>query len=369
MKIGILTSSRADYGIYSPLLKKLKDDPFFNLEIIAFGTHLSEKFGYTLSEIEKDNYKMIHKIDTIPQGDSSENVSMAMGKTITNFSPFWKTNSFDLVFALGDRYEMFAAVSSSLPFNIKIAHIHGGETTLGAIDNAFRHSITHMSAIHFASAEPYKKRIIELTGNDKHVYNVGALSFDNLKNIILLSVEEFKNLYSVDLGKPTLLITFHPETVGFEKNAEYADELIATLIEIKNYQFLITMPNADTMGNLIRDKLNDFINQNENAFGFENLGTLGYLSAMKHCSFMLGNSSSGCIEASWFPKWVINLGDRQKGRIMTPNIINCDFSKAKIINAIKKVDISQIPERRNIYGTGNTSEKIVALVKQINGGL
>ena len=172
MKIGVLTSSRADYGIYLPLLKKLKNDNFFNLEIIAFGTHLSENHGYTLKNIQSDGFEVKHKLKTIPKGDSPTDISLAIGETIKTFSAFWDKNKFDLVMALGDRYEMFAAVMASVPFQVKIAHIHGGETTTGAIDDVFRHCITHASELHFASAEVYKKRIVELTGKKAGVYNI-----------------------------------------------------------------------------------------------------------------------------------------------------------------------------------------------------
>ena len=367
MKIGVLTSSRADSGIYTPLLKALKNDPFFELEIIAFGTHLSEKFGYTVKTIEADGYFVPHKIDTMPEGDKPEHITCSMGKTMINFAKLWSSNQFDIVFALGDRFEMFAAVASSTPFNIKIAHLHGGETTLGAIDNAFRHSITHMSSIHFASTEEYAKRVIELIGHNENVYNVGALGFDNLSSLQLLSIEDFKEKYTVDLTIPTILITFHPETISYENNEKYALELVESLSEIKGYQFLFTMPNADTMGNIIREKLNVFIKNNNNAFGFENLGTLGYLSAMKHCSFMMGNTSSGCIEASYFPQWVINLGDRQKGRIVTPNMINCIVEKTAILKTVQNIRTKNIPEKISIYGDGNSATKIIKTLKQIHG--
>jgi GDP/UDP-N,N'-diacetylbacillosamine 2-epimerase (hydrolysing) len=365
MRIAVLTSTRADYGIYFPLLNALKNDPFFDLDIIAFGTHLSEKFGHTANLIEADGFTVTHRIDTMPDGDLPMHISAAMGKTLINFSKLWIDNQYDIVFALGDRYEMFAAVTSSVPYQINIAHIHGGEATLGAIDNAFRHSITHMSAIHFTSADYYRNRVIELTGSDKNVYNSGALSFDNLQNLALYDKAECKSRFGIDLNIPSILITLHPETVAFKQNEEYTDELIGALSEINTHQFIITMPNADTMGNAIRKKLQDFIDKHAHAFGFENLGTVGYLSVMKHSSFMLGNTSSGCIEASYFPKWVINLGDRQKGRIATPNMINCSFNRKNIISAIQKIASAGEPEKVNIYGSGNAAQYIVNHIKTI----
>ena len=363
MKVAILTSSRADYSIYLPLLKALKNDPFFDLTIMAFGTHLSQKHGYTLSQIEKDGFDVSIQVDTMPEGDNPFEISNALGKTITNFSVIWNVHQFDLVFCLGDRYEMFAACASGVPFNVKFAHIHGGEQTLGAIDDTFRHAITHMSAYHFTTTEEYKNRVIELKGSAENIHNVGALSIDNLKTYPLLSIEEFKNKFQIDLSVPSILITFHPETVSFEKNEKHIDELIAALNETKNYQLIITMPNTDTMGNMIREKLNHFIKAHSNAIGVESFGTLGYLSCMKHSSFMLGNTSSGFVEASYFPKYVINLGERQTGRIITENISNCKIERNAILNAIADFRNRALPAEITIYGNGNASEKIIRLLK------
>jgi GDP/UDP-N,N'-diacetylbacillosamine 2-epimerase (hydrolysing) len=365
MKIGILTSSRADYSIYKPLLDLIiKQEKNWQLEIIAFGTHLSEKYGYTVEAIIKDGFKVAHKVDSLPYFDSPEAIAESIGRTIQLFSEVWKNNSYDLVFALGDRYEMFAAVTASLPFNIRIAHLHGGETTRGAIDNAFRHSISHMSKLHFVSSEEYKIRLREIVDDKEHIYNVGALSYDNLTNLQLYTTEEFQSRFHVDLARPTVLITIHPETVSFERNEEYTNILLDILSEIKGYQYLITMPNADTMGLSIRKKLIKYAEGHSEVILKENLGTVGYLSAMKSCSFMLGNTSSGFIEAAFFPKWVINLGDRQKGRILTPNIIHANFNRDEILSAFEKIKVSQLPLSSPIYGDGTAAQKILKIVKE-----
>ena len=363
MRIAVLTSSRADYSIYLPLLKAMNSDSFFDLEIIAFGTHVSRNHGYTIDAIKLDGFKITYAIESLIMGDSPEAIATAMGTTIIKFSSIWSCNKYDLVFVLGDRYEMFAAVASTVPFNIPLAHIHGGETTLGAIDDCFRHSITLMSKYHFTVAEDYKKRVIELTGNTKNVYNVGSLSYDNLKTIKYLSIEEFKKQFKIDLSIPSILITFHPETVSYEKNEEYITELVLALQEIKGYQLIITMPNTDTMGSMIREKLNKFISQNIHAIGVESFGTLGYLSCMKHCSFMLGNTSSGFAEAAFFPKYVINIGDRQKGRIVTSNIINTEIRWEKIVESVKKIITAPVLNNITAYGTGDAAIKIVEVIK------
>ncbi|OFX66945.1 MAG: UDP-N-acetyl-D-glucosamine 2-epimerase, UDP-hydrolysing [Bacteroidetes bacterium GWE2_29_8] len=368
MNIAVLTSSRADYSIYYPLLTKLSKIENINTSIIAFGTHLSKKHGYTIQNIINDGFKVEYCLKTYPVSDKPKDINISISKTIKEFNKIWINNKFDLVIVLGDRYEMFAAVTSAIAFNIKIAHIHGGEETLGAIDNVFRHSITMMSNIHFASTEEYKDRIIKMRESSLNVFNVGALSFDNLKNIKLYTKQEFKKTFNIDISNPTILITFHPETVSFEKNAAHVNELISSLKEIKDYQLLITMPNADTAGNIVRNKLNEFKRNNSNVICVENLGTKGYLSAMKHCCFMLGNTSSGYIEATFFPKYVINIGDRQKGRIVTSNIVNCKIKKVEILNCINNFNNYQIIPKINIFGDGNAADKIINIIKNIVNG-
>ena len=364
MKIAVLTSSRADYGIYLPLLKAFKNDSFFDLSIIAFGTHLSKNHGYTLNQILEDGFEVLVKDDTMIDGDSPLDISKAIGKTITKFSTIWNENKFDLVFCLGDRYEMFAACSASIPFKIKLAHIHGGEQTIGAIDDIFRHCLSHMSIMHFTVSQPYKKRVISLMGSNKNIFNVGALSIDNLKKLPLLSIVEFKERYNIDMNQPSVLITIHPETVFFERNIEYINESIAAFYEMNEYQLIITMPNADTMGLNIKKRLLEFIESSNNAIGIESFGTIGYLSCMKHSSFMLGNTSSGFVEASFFPKYVINLGSRQKGRILTKNIVICEFKKDDILRKVKAFKSIGVLPPVNIYGRGNAAKKILKIVKQ-----
>lgn len=363
IKVGVLTSSRADYGIYYPLLNQLTQDSVFDLSIIVFGTHLSVKHGETINQIISDGFNKLIKVETIVDGDQPKDISASMGKTLVNFSTVWNENKFDVVFALGDRYEMFAACASLVPFSIPLAHIHGGETTLGAIDDVFRHCITQMATYHFTTTEVYKKRVIEIKGSEKNVYNVGALSIDNLKSIKLLSTDDFNGKFGIDLTIPSILITFHPETVDFEKNKEFVRELINAFKELGDFQLIITMPNSDTMGDLVRKELNTFIESTSNAIGIESFGILGYLSCMKHCEMMLGNTSSGYTEALFFSKPVINLGDRQKGRIITENIFNCKIEKNEILNAVKKVKTRKQKKIMNIYGDGSAASKIVSILK------
>jgi GDP/UDP-N,N'-diacetylbacillosamine 2-epimerase (hydrolysing) len=360
VNIGILTSSRADYSIYFPLIKALEKLPNTSVDIIAFGTHLSEKYGYTVNQILADGFEVLHRIEnTFALGDSPKDISDAMGNTLLQFSKFWQSNQFDLVFCLGDRYEMFAAVSASVPFQVKIAHLYGGEKTEGAIDDCLRHALSVMSKYHFAACEAYKNRVIELISNAENVFNFGHLSIDNLERLPLLNIEELQIKTGVDFAKQTILCTFHPETVNYESNTRYAQEICDAFSELTEFQILITMPNSDTGGAIIRSSIEKLAESNPNIITTENLGTIGYLSAMKYCKMMVGNTSSGFVEASYFPTTVINLGERQTGRIITPNIFNTPIQKQQIIDAVRKnINNTYENTKIQIYGSGNTAELI-----------
>jgi GDP/UDP-N,N'-diacetylbacillosamine 2-epimerase (hydrolysing) len=365
LKIALLTSSRADYGIYFPLIKQLVKEQEFELDIIAFGTHNSLFYGETVKQIEADGFVVKHIVQTMILGEGPESVTDSMGLTFLKFSKIWAIEKYKLCIVLGDRYEMFAAAYSTIAFNIPIAHISGGEQTIGAIDNSFRDALTVLSQYHFTSTELYAKRVSQIKGTEENIYNVGALSIDNMRRLKLLTKEEFNTQFNIDLNQPSILITFHPETVSYLKNEYYVQELISALEEVKNYKIIITMPNADTMGGIIRNHLTRFIERTPNSVGVESFGMIGYLSCMKYASFMLGNSSSGFVEASFFPKYVVNLGDRQTGRILTGNIFNCKIEKLEILKAISAFENFDVGKPVDIYGDGTAANKIVAILKNL----
>jgi GDP/UDP-N,N'-diacetylbacillosamine 2-epimerase (hydrolysing) len=367
MRIGILTSSRADFGIYLPLLKILQVDIDFQIKIIAFGTHLSKFHGYTKNEIISNGFHVSYEIESILISDTPNGISSSLALTTLKFSDFWSNygKEFDLIFCIGDRYEMFAAVISGIPYQIKFAHIHGGETTLGSIDNTFRHSITLASDIHFVSTEKYSERVFELLNKKENVFVTGALSLDNLKDMILYDTIEFQNLYGVDLLKKTVLLTFHPETINFEKNETYIKELIKVISNNSNFQFIITMPNSDTNSIVIRDELILKFGDSENVWLVENLGTRGYFTVLKYCCFLMGNSSSGIIEAASFGKFVINLGDRQRGREAGANVLHVKIQQNEIQNAMRQIEKFTEVSFENIYYNGGAAQKIVNILKQI----
>lgn len=370
MRIGVLTSSRADYGIYFPLLNALKEDSFFDLSIIAFGTHLSPFHGHTVDQIVNNGFEVAYHIESMLASDSANAVSTAMGLTTLKFAEFWDNhkNSFDLVFCLGDRYEMFAAVAAGIPYDVRFAHLHGGERTLGAIDNIFRHTITLASTIHFVATTEYAKRVSELTETESNIHVVGALSLDNINKLNLFSIEDFEKKFSINLSLPTILTTFHPETVHSHKNEIYAKILTDSLIALSGkYQIVITLPNADTEGYKIRKALLDLPNITSNkVVCVENFGIQGYFSCMKHCSFLLGNTSSGIIEAASFQKRVINLGARQKGRSCGGNVIHVDIDTQQIEDAVRIIENSNKYEGENPYDQGGASDKIIETLKSLN---
>jgi GDP/UDP-N,N'-diacetylbacillosamine 2-epimerase (hydrolysing) len=363
MRVVVLTSSRADYSIYFPLLNKLVKDAYFNLSIIAFGTHLSDKHGYTLHNIVRDGFQIERELQTTPLGDSPYDISKSVGETIIKFSELWSelSDKTDLIICLGDRFEMFAAITASVPFNIPVAHIHGGETTLGAIDNTYRHCLTLIAKYHFASTQNHADRIAELKGTNQNIYCVGSLGLENLSNIKLLDAKEFETIFSIPIKNP-VLVTFHPETVDFAKNEAFAKELVNALTKIEN-QIIITMPNADTMGNSIRKHLTEFANNRTNVFTAESLGMQGYYSCLSMCDYVLGNSSSGIIEAASFGKYVIDIGNRQKGRDAGKNIIHCAINSDEILHTIHKLKSLPKPSTENIYWGGEVSLKILNILK------
>jgi GDP/UDP-N,N'-diacetylbacillosamine 2-epimerase (hydrolysing) len=367
-RIAVLTSSRADYGIYLPLLKVLKEDSGFDLKIIVFGTHLSPFHGYTINQILNDGFNADYQIESLIAGDSPNAISTAMALTSLKFADFWRDHQydFDLVFCLGDRYEMFAAVIAGIPFNIPFAHIHGGEKTLGAIDNIFRHSITLASKYHFVSCEAHAERVAELIQSNDVVFNVGSLSLDNLTTLPLLSINGFQDRFGINLNHQTILVTVNPETVNSQKNGENAEEVANALLELKEYQVLITLPNADTFGSLIRNRFLDLPGETDKRIHcFENLGSQGYFTAMKYCSFLLGNTSSGIIEAASFGKLVINLGNRQEGREQSQNIYNVPFNKTLILQLVEQIKNKPVYTGENIYYKGNVAKNLCSILKTI----
>ncbi|SHG34689.1 GDP/UDP-N,N'-diacetylbacillosamine 2-epimerase (hydrolysing) [Fodinibius roseus] len=368
MKIGVLTSSRADFGIYLPLLKQLKEDTSIILKIIAFGTHSSFHHGQTIQEIKENGFHNIDTISSLLTNDDEQSIATSYGLTTIKFADYWSSHMFDLVFCLGDRFEMSAAVQAGVPFGITFAHIHGGETTLGAIDNVYRHQITIASELHFTSTQEYAKKVKELIGTNEKIYNVGSLSLDEISKIELVNQEKLRDQFNIPQDD-YILATFHPETVGSHQNEKYAKEMASALQSLaEQFIIVITMPNADTAGSLYRreiQKLKESLFP-EDIVIVENFGKKNYFSAIRYATLLIGNSSSGIIEAASFGKYAVNVGDRQKGRAQNDNVLNCKFDKGEILETVFKANELGRYQGENIYFKENVADNIVRIIKSYN---
>jgi GDP/UDP-N,N'-diacetylbacillosamine 2-epimerase (hydrolysing) len=365
MQIAILTSSRADFGFYKPLLGKLKSHRKIKASVVVFGTHLSKKHGYTLDDIKASGFDIHSTVNVIPSGDTPASISKLIGEAHIKFSKFWSENKFDLIVCLGDRYEMFAAVSSSVPFNIPVAHLSGGEETKGAIDNIYRHALTLMARYHFTNTKKNAARVKQITGKSENIFNTGSMAVDNIFATDLYSDQEFSKIFGFDLKKPFVLFTFHPETINYNKNGVYASELKKLLLSLGT-NVIVTMPNADTSNHIIREALTQAASESKSVFLYESLGSRGYYTAMSKCLCIIGNSSSGIVEAASFGKYVLNLGDRQKGRESGKNVIHLPVSRKKILEDFKKISKRSLLGRKNIYGDGKASGRIVKILEKIS---
>lgn len=355
-KICLVTTTRAEYGIMSRLISKLNEDRDIDFSLIVTGMHLSEKFGSTYKEI---SVPITKKIDI----EIEQKPEHAMALALEKFSKEFKELKPDIVVLLGDRYETMAIAIAAMLNNIPIAHIHGGETTEGAIDEAIRHSITKMSHLHFTSCDEYRKRVIQLGENPERVFNVGALGVENAKKIQLMPKDDFEKSLNLKLAEKNILVTFHPVTLERGKAKEQVRELVLALSELKNTNIIITMPNSDAGSEEIFDEIYEFEKRNENVHSFKSLGVVRYLSAMQFVDMVVGNSSSGIIEVPSFKIPTINIGNRQKGRIQAASIINAEPKKEEILKAIEKgysLDCSTV---KSPYEQENTAENIIKILK------
>jgi len=367
MNIGFITTSSADFGIYLSLIKKMNATSGFKTYVFVGGMHLVKKFGYTYKQIESQGVKIAEKINSLKDGDSSKSIAESMGITTSKFSKVWAKYKYklDMVFVLGDRFEMLAAASSIVPFNIPLVHLHGGETTLGALDEKYRHALSSLSDIHFTSHKKYAERVSQIKGSAKHVFNVGSLAVDALLKGDFLNKKEFQQKFNFDLSEPFVLTTYHPETAESGKNKVNIQELIKSLAKLSE-KVLITLPNADQESSILREAFLNFEKKYPQKVScYENLGQKGYYAAMKYCTLMVGNTSSGIIEAASLNTVCVNVGSRQEGRIHGKNVIHADNTAASLDKAIEKARKLRGKKYTNPYGKGNTAETIIKELKRI----
>ena len=368
-KICVVSTSRADYGLLFWLLKEIEKSRFLELSLVLSGSHLEERLGLTYKEIERD-FKHFYKVPLGLENDDETALCLAFSAGVAGFSKVLEQIKPDIMVLLGDRYEMLSAGIAGMLRAVPLAHIHGGESTQGAIDEEIRHALTKMSHIHFCATSLYKRRIIQLGENPARVYNVGGLGVENIKRLELLGKKDFENSIGFKLGKKNILVTFHPQTIEKKSASKEFSQILNALDSLKDTHFIFTGANADNGGKIINEMAQSYCLKNqEKAIFVMSLGQLRYLSAIKHADIVLGNSSSGISEAPSLKKATINIGNRQKGRIKAPSIIDVKCDKSAILKAIKKAYSKDFQAKlksvKNPYGSGFASKKIIKVLENI----
>nr|WP_275846785.1 UDP-N-acetylglucosamine 2-epimerase [Sulfurimonas sp. SAG-AH-194-I05] len=369
-KICVVTGTRAEYGLLYWLMKEIQEDSDLELQLIVTGMHLSPEFGLTYKTIEKE-FKIHKKIEMLLSSDSAIGITKSMGLAQISFGEAYAELQPDMLVVLGDRYEIFSAVSAAMIANIPISHLSGGETTEGAFDESIRHSITKMSHLHFTANEVYEKRVIQLGEEPQRVFNVGGMGIDNIKKLELLTKEAFEKSIDFSLASKNIVVTFHPVTLENTTAKEQFQELLSAINTLKDTHVIFTKANSDTDGRIINSMIDSYVKENTStSIAFTSLGQLRYLSSLQYVDAMVGNSSSGLAEAPSFKVGTINIGDRQKGRMMAPSIINCDATKESILTAFEKLytkEFAQIIQNtQNPYGNGGASKKVKDIIKNIS---
>ena len=370
MKVSVLTSTRADFGLLKNLIFELKKNRKFNVSIIASGTHFIKKYGYTYKEILKSKVKIDKKIIFKNILDNENGISKTFAKCVIESTKVLKSIKPDILIVLGDRYEILASVISANILKIPVAHIHGGELTFGALDDAFRHSITKMSHIHFAANKVYKNRIIQLGEDPKKTFVVGGLGVDSIKKTKLLSKKDLEKKLKIKFYKKNYLVCFHPETSANISPKKQIKEIISALKKLKETGIFFTMPGADIGSSLIEKEIKKFVKINKNSFFYKSLGQVNYFSLLNQVDAIIGNSSSGLLEMPLFKKPTINLGNRQLGRLHSTSVINTLIKKSDIIKSINKISLSNFKKRLkkkiSYYGLGGASHIIVKILERID---
>ena len=370
-KICIVTGTRAEYGLLYWLMKEIQCDSSLELQIIATGMHLSPEFGLTYKKIEEDGFTINEKVEMLLSSDTPVGIAKSVGLGVIGFADALARQKPDILVVLGDRLEILAAAQAAMIARIPIAHIHGGETTEGAIDEAIRHAITKMSHFHFTAAEPYRRRVIQLGEAPERVLSYGAPGLDNIKKLKLLNRTAFEKAINFSLGKKSFLVTYHPVTLSSASPEQSFKELTKALDQFPEAKIIFTKANSDTAGRTINYNIEKYVEQNpQRAKVFTSMGQLLYLSAVKNMDIVIGNSSSGIIEAPSFHKPTVNIGQRQQGRLKADSVIDCEEQERAIVAAISKGLSSEfkitLKDTHNPYGRGNASLKIKDYLKKVS---
>lgn len=363
-KICVVTATRAEYGLLKPVIELIEQSDILELQLLVTGTHLSPEFGLTYQEIEKNSHLITAKIEMLMSSDTAVGITKSMGSFLFGLADFYELNKPDMVVILGDRYEMLMVASAAMVAKIPIAHIGGGEITEGAYDDAIRHSITKMSSLHFASTERYRERIIQMGEQPKKVYNVGALGVENIKKVLLWSKEKLEENLQFPFGEKMIVVTYHPVTLDYTPSEIQFRNLLHVLDKHKDINVIFTKANADTNGRVINKMIDEYVEKNKKrCIAFSSLGQIRYLSTLQFCKAVVGNSSSGIIEAPSFHIPTVNIGNRQKGRISAKTVLHCGFESIEIeknlIKALSDEFQKQCKSWSNPYEGNNTSQFIV----------
>ena len=369
-KICVVTGTRAEYGLLYWLMKEIESDVDLELQIIVTGMHLSPEFGETYHQIETDGFTISKKVDMLLSSDSEAGITKSIGLGIIGFADVFDNLQPDLLVVLGDRFEIFSAVSSAMVSKVPVAHLHGGETTEGAFDEYIRHAITKMSHLHFTATEEYRNRVIQLGEQPDQVFNVGGLGIDNINKLTLLSKSDFEKAINFKLGARNLLVTFHPVTLERYTSKAQFQALLGVIDELEDINVIFTKANADTDGRVINTMIDDYVAQHDNTCVFTSMGQLNYLSALQFVDAVVGNSSSGLLEAPSFKVGTIDIGDRQKGRIKASSVISCEPNRDSIKSAFSRLysrDFkNMLKSVKNPYGVGGASKEIKKIIKRTN---
>lgn len=367
--IAVLTSTRAEYGLLRPVIRALTKEPGLQVSVLVTGTHLEAAFGYTVEEIEQDGFTIAARIPIVNEEDSSLGMSRTMAATLAHFGEHFAACRYDMLVVLGDRYETLAVCCAATNARIPIAHLHGGETTEGAIDEAMRHAITKMSYLHFTSNATHRRRVIQLGEQPDRVFDVGATGVENALTEPLLNREELEKSLNFSLNAPYAVATFHPATLDNQEVETAFHELSAALDAFPNLRVIFTKSGADAGGRRLNEAIDTYAGDHRHrVLAVSSLGTRRYLSAMKHAALVIGNSSSGIIEAPSFRVPTVNIGDRQRGRMQASSVVNCPCDRVAIESAVRRVlsaDFqSTLADTTNPYGNGHTSDQIATIIKR-----
>lgn len=367
-RICVITGTRADYGLLRWVMQGIRDDPELELQVIATGMHLAPEFGNTWRVIEEDGFRIDRRVEVLTDSDTPVGIAGSMGRGMSGFADALHDLRPDLIVVLGDRFEIFAAVAAALVARIPVAHLHGGERTEGAFDEALRHSITKMSHLHFVATEEYRQRVIQLGEQPERVFLTGGFGIDSIQRLPLLTRPELEASLDFALGTKNLLVTFHPVTLEKDTAAAQMAELLSALAELADTHLIFTLPNADTGGRALIGMVEQFVARHPNARAYPSLGQLRYLSCISHVDAVVGNSSSGLTEVPSFHKGTIDIGDRQRGRLQAGSVIHCEPTHQSIAGALKRLYSAEfqlnLPHTRNPYGEGGASEKTVEVLKR-----